>query len=146
MGAEPRLGTARGVLRTLAFVFGLCISAVGATAMLVPSGLVWLAQEFVATGAFGFYVIASIRMAFGFILIAAASASRAPRALRVLGYVILILGMTTALTGLLAIGPAQGAIEWWLEQGSEVSRVTAIPVLALGAFVAFACAPPRRDA
>ncbi len=83
-------------------------------------------------------------MAFGLILISAAAASHAPRALRVLGYVILVLGLTTALAGLLAIGPARGAIDWWLEQGSDVGRVTAIPILALGTFVAFACAPVRR--
>jgi len=79
-------------VKTLAFVFGLCISAVGAVGILVPSGLVWLAQQFVTSGTFGFYVIATVRIAFGVILISVASASRTPKALRVLGYVILIIG------------------------------------------------------
>jgi hypothetical protein len=39
----------------VAFVVGLCIGAVG---ILVPSGLVWLAQHFVTSGAFD--VIASV--------------------------------------------------------------------------------------
>jgi hypothetical protein len=135
-----------GVLKTLAFVFGLCISAVGAVGILAPSGLVWVAQQFVTSGGFGFYVIATVRIALGLILISVAPDSRAPKALLVLGYVILILGITTALTGLMAIGPAQGAIEWWLQQGSVVFRLTALLVLALGGFIAFACAPARRGA
>jgi hypothetical protein len=133
-------------VRTLAFVLGLCIGAVGAAGLLVPSGLVWLAEAFVAAGALGFYVIAVVRIAFGLILVSAAPASRAPRALRALGYVIVILGLATFLTGILAMGRGQGAIEWWLDQGSGVARVTAIPILALGGFVAFACAPSRSAA
>jgi hypothetical protein len=129
-------------VKTLAFVFGLCISAVGAVGIFAPSGLVWLAQLFVTPGPF--YVIAAVRIAFGLILISVAPASRAPKALRVLGYVILILGITTALTGLAAIGRARGAIEWWLQQGSGVFRLTGVLVLVLGGFVAYACAPTRR--
>ena len=76
---------------------------------------VWLAQHFVTSGPF--YVIATVRIALGLILISVASASRAPKALRVLGYVILILGITTALTGLVAIGarrrrPRSPRTEW----------------------------------
>ena len=131
-------------MKTLAFVFGLCISVVGAVGILAPSGLVWLAQLFVTSGAF--YVLATVRIAFGFILISVSSASRAPRALRVLGYVILILGISAALAGLVAVGQARGSIEWWLRQGSGVVRLTGVPVLALGGFVAYACAPARRSA
>ena len=129
-------------MKTLAFVFGLCISAVGAIGIFAPSGLVWLAQHFVTSGAF--YVIAAVRIAFGLILISVASASRAPKALRVIGYVILILGITTALTGLVAIGQARGAIEWWLRQGSGVFLFTDVLIMALGGFIVYACAPTRR--
>jgi len=131
-------------VKTVAFVFGLCISAFGAVGILAPAGLVWLAQHFVTSGAF--YVIATVRIAFGLILISVASASRVPKALRVLGYVILILGITTALTGLVAIEQARDATEWWLQQGSGLERLTAVLLLALGGFVAYACAPVRRAA
>ncbi len=116
-------------MKTLAFVFGLCISAVGAVGILAPSALVWLAQHSVSSGAF--YVIAAVRIAFGLILISVASASRAPKALRLLGYVILILGITTALTGLVAIGRARSTIEWWLQQGSGLVRLTSVLLLAV---------------
>lgn len=131
-------------MKTLAFVFGVCILAVGAVGILVPSSLVWIAQHFVTSGPF--YVIAAVRVAFGLVLISAASASRAPKALRVLGWVILIFGITTVLTGLLAVGRARATIEWWLQQGSGVVRLTGVLILALGGFVAYACVPARRAA
>jgi len=129
-------------VKTLAFVVGLCISAVGVVGLFAPSGLVWLAQQFATSVAF--YVLATVRIAFGLILISVAAASRAPKALRVLGYVILILGITTAFTGLVAIEQAKGAIEWWLQQGTALERLTSVFVLALGGFIAYACAPARR--
>jgi hypothetical protein len=131
-------------VKTLAFVIGLLIVAVGAVGIIAPSGLVWIAEHSVTSGTF--YVIATVRVAFGLILISVASVSRAPKTLRVLGYIILILGITTALTGLVAIEDAHATIEWWLRQGSGVIRLTGIPVLALGGFVAYACAPARRAA
>lgn len=131
-------------MKNLAFVFGLCIVTVGAAGILMPSGLVWIAQHFVTSVAF--YIIAAVRVAFGLVLISVASASRAPKALRVLGYVILIAGITTALTGLLAMGRARAIIDWWLRQESGVLRLTGVLALALGGFIAYACAPTRRAA
>jgi hypothetical protein len=82
--------------KPLAFVFGLCISAVGLVGILVPSGLLWIAGGFASSGAVGVYVIATLRIAFGLILISVASASRAPTALRVLGYVLVYLILIAA--------------------------------------------------
>jgi hypothetical protein len=131
-------------VKNLAFVVGLCIVTVGGVGILAPSGLVWIAQHSVTSGAF--YLIATVRVAFGLVLISAASASRAPKAVRVLGYVILLAGITTALTGLLAIGRARDIIDWWWQLGSGAVRLTGVLVLALGGFIAYACAPGRRAA
>ena len=128
-------------MKTLAFVIGLLIAAVGAVGIIAPSGLVWIAEHSVTSGAF--YVIATVRVAFGLVLISAASVSRAPKTLRVLGYLILIAGITTALMGLVAMERTHAIIEWWLRQESGVVRLTGIPLLALGGFVAYACAPAR---
>jgi hypothetical protein len=131
-------------MRAIAFVAGLCIAAVGAVGVLAPASLLWIARHFVSAGPF--YVIAAVRVAFGLVLISAAPSSRAPRALRVLGYAIVIAGVASALAGLLAIERARGLIEWWMQGGSRLVRLTGVPVLALGSFVAYACAParPRR--
>ena len=131
-------------MKNLAFVFGICIATFGVVGILSPSGLIWVAQHSVTSGVF--YLIATVRVAFGLVLISVASASRAPWAVRVLGYVILIAGITTALTGLLAIGRAHAIIDWWLQQGSGLVRLTGILVIASGGFIAYACAPARRTA
>ena len=129
-------------MKTLAFVCGLCIASFGAVGVIAPSGPLWIAQHFVNSGAF--YVIGAVRVAFGLVLISVASVSRAPKTLRVLGCLILIAGITTALTGLVAMERARAIIEWWLQQGSDVVRLTGVLILALGGFVAYACAPARR--
>ena len=131
-------------MKNLAFVVALLILAVGAVGILVPSGLVWIAQHSVTSGVF--YVIAAVRVAFGAVLISVASVTRTPKTLRVLGYLVLIAGIATALTGLLAIERARAIIEWWLQQGSGGVRLVGALVLALGGFVAYACAPARRAA
>ena len=136
------MGSAKGgIVKTLAFVIGLLIVAVGAVGIIAPSRLVWIAEHSVTSGAF--YLIATARVVFGLVLISVASVSRAPKTLRVLGYLILIVGITTALTGLVAIERAHAIIEWWLRHGSGVLRLTGVPLLALGGFVAYACAPAR---
>ena len=112
--------------------------------VVVPSGLVWIAEHSVTSGAF--YLIATVRVAFGLVLISVASVSRAPKTLRVLGYLILIAGIATALTGVVAMERARAIIEWWLQQGSGVVRLAGVVLLALGGFVAYACAPARRAA
>jgi hypothetical protein len=131
-------------VKTLAFVFGLCIGTVGVVGMLAPSSLVWIAQHSVTSGAF--YLIAAVRVGFGLVLIYAASASRAPRTLRIVGYVIVVAGLATALTGLVGIERARTIIDWWLQQGAGIIRLTSVVLVALGGFVVYACVPVRRAA
>ena len=133
-----------GTAKTLAFVVALLISAAGAFGIFVPAGLVWIAEHSGTTGAF--YVIAAVRVALGLLLISAASASRAPKTIRFVGYFVLIAGITTALIGLVAMERARAMIDWWLLQGTGLVRLTGVLVLALGSFLAYACAPARRAA
>jgi len=131
-------------VKTLAFVIGCLIGAVGVVGILAPAGFVWIARHAVTAGAL--YGIATVRVAVGLVLIAVASGSRAPKTLRVLGYLLLIAGITTALTALVAIECARALIAWWVRQGPTVIRLTGIPLLALGGVIAYACAPARRGA
>ena len=66
-------------MKTLAFVFGLSITAVAVVGILVPASLVWLAQRFATPAPYG---LAAVRIAFGLLLISVAPASRAPKGLR----------------------------------------------------------------
>jgi hypothetical protein len=131
-------------VQPLVFVFGLCILVVGVGGIVAPSSLVWIAQHFTTSGAF--YGIGIVRVTFGLLLISAAAASRTPKFLRVVGYIIVVTGIATFLVGLIDIGSARAMIDWWLQQGSAVIRVTGIPITVLGGFVAYACAPIRRAA
>jgi hypothetical protein len=129
-------------MKNLAFVFALLMLVLAVAGIVAPAGLVWIAQHTVTSGAY--YVIAAVRVAFGLVLISAASASRAPKALRILGYVIVVAGIATALVGLMAMEQAHAIIDWWVQQGSALVRLSAVMVLALAGFVAYACAPARR--
>ncbi len=124
-------------MKTLAFGMGLVIAAVGAVGILVPSTLEWLAPHTATSGAF--YLIAAVRVVFGLILISVAPISRTPKTLRVLGYVIVIAGIATALTGLVAIDRARAIISWWSHSGSGVIRLTGVFLAAFGGFIAYAC-------
>lgn len=131
-------------MKTLAFVFGLFVVTVGVVGMLAPSSLVWIAQHSVTSGAF--YLIAVVRLAVGLALISAAPASRAPKALRIVGYVIVAAGLATALTGLVGMERARTIIGWWLDRGAGIIRVTSVGLIAFGGFVVYACVPLRRVA
>ena len=128
-------------MKTLAFVIGLCIMAVGAVGILAPSGLVWIARHSITP--VDLYVIAVVRISFGVLLLSVASVSRAPQTLRVVAFIPLVAGIATPFVG---VECAPVIIEWWAQQGSGVVRVTAVLVLALGGFFAYACAPARRAA
>ena len=131
-------------MKTLAFVSALCIAILGVAGIFAPSLLGWIAEHFVTPAAF--YFLALVRVGFGLILMSVALSSRAPKAIRIHGYVIVLAGISTALMGLLGIERARAMIDWWWHQGSGFVRVTAAIVAAFGSFVAYACAPGRRAA
>ena len=58
----------------------------------------------------------------------------------------MIAGLTTAVTGLVGMERARTIIDWWLQQGVTVFRATSLLLVAIGGFVAYACAPVRRAA
>jgi hypothetical protein len=145
-GHSTKIGRSQeqGAVKNVAFFVALLILTVGISDIIEPSNLVWIAQHALTSGAF--YIIAVGRFAFGLILISVAPASREPTVLRILGYLLLVAGIATALMGLMAIDRARAMIEWWMQQGPGVVRLTAVMVVALGGFVTYACAPARRAA
>ena len=131
-------------MKTLAFGLALCITTIGVVGFFAPSVLVWAARR--SDTSLAFYIIAIARVAFGLLLLSVAPCSRRPKVLSVMGYVIVIFGITTAFIGLFAMEQARSLIDWWLRQPSGVLRFTAVAVAALGGFVAHACAPTRHPA
>lgn len=125
-------------MKTLAFVIGVYLTALGAVGMVAPSVLVWIAQR--TTTPVELYVVAVFRVALGLLLLWVASASRAPRTLRVVAILPLITGIATPF----GVERAPAMIDWWSQQGPWVVRLTAVPLMALGGVIAYACAPARR--
>lgn len=126
-------------MRNVAFAFALVVLAVGIIGAVAPASLVLLADLFSSSGAF--YLLAVVRIGFGSALVAVAPSSRAPRGLRLLGVVIVALGLAAAIAGFAALGEARGVIAAWQREDTFVLRLTSLIPLAIGGFAAWACAP-----
>ncbi len=128
--------------KSIAFAIGTTIAAVGITGILFPDVLVWIARLF--DNPASWLTLAAVRITVGTLLLTAAPRSRFPRGLRALGAVIVVLAMLTLLAGLAGVKQASGAIDAWLAIGMTVVRLTALPIVALGTFIAYACGPRRE--
>jgi hypothetical protein len=118
---------------SIALFIGLFITAVSIVGAVAPSVLLTVAQYFVTP--LGLYAAAALRIAFGIVLVRAASASRAPAALRTLGFVVLVAGFMTLFVG---VDRARAMLEWLSAQGSAFTRLLYGLALALGVFVVHA--------
>jgi hypothetical protein len=127
--------------KTVAFIIGLFIAAVGAIGLLVPSSLLWIAERFTGPAGGSWYALAAVRLAVGLLLLWVAKDSRAPRVLRVAALVPIAAGLAIPVVG---VERGRTMIESWSSLPSMYLRLSAIPLLALGGVVAWACAPYRR--
>jgi drug/metabolite transporter (DMT)-like permease len=125
-------------MKTLAFVIGLLIMLIGVTGIVWPEEHLRIAPYFLTPVGLG--VAAAVRMGFGLVFFFAAPASRAPKTLRVLGVVIVIAGIATALLG---VERARAFLDWWTAHGLAFLRMGAGVALAAGSFIAYATAPRR---
>lgn len=128
-------------MRLLAILFGLIIAALGILGIAAPTTLLDVAAF--ALTEVGLYVAAAFRVAFGMVLIVAATASRLPRTLRVLGVLIVIAGLITPFFG---VERAQAMVDWWSAQGTLFMRAWAALPVILGLFTIYAVTPRRVDA
>ena len=126
-------------MKAIAFVAGLLILLVGVAGLVAPSSIVALAGLFASPGAFA--LLSAIRVSLGALLIAVAPTTRAPRGLRLLGLVVIALGIAAAIAGYAALGEAHAAIAAWQHEDLLVIRLTCLLPIAIGGFVAWACAP-----
>lgn len=129
----------------LTVVLALCISL-----LLVVQGLIGLVAPDVFAGVVRFmqtspaiYAAAAVRVAIGIVLLQAASASRLPVFLRILGGLVLLGGLLTPFAGRQF---AEVIFGWWSSHGSALVRLFAAVSLALGLVTAYAVAPRLRNA
>lgn len=119
----------------------LCVvlAGLGAIGVVSPDALLGIARRFQTPS--GLYAGAVIRLVLGGTLFLAAPASRAPRAIRAIGIVIVVAGLVTPFFGLERF---RGILEWWPAQGTVFMRVWAGVVLAFGCLLAYTVVPKRR--
>ena len=128
-------------MRFFALLVALLVMLIGIVGVVAPrsSHHGWA----VRADAFGLYAIAALRIGMGLVLILVASTSRAPKALRAIGAVVVVAGLATPLFG---VERARGVADWAAAQGPAFLRAIAGLLFALGSFIAFAVSAGRRPA
>ena len=91
----------------------------------------------------GLYAIAAMRIAVGLVIVLVAPASRAPRAVRVLGLIVIIAGLTTPWFG---VARARAVLNWLESAGPLLMRLDAVVGMALGGFLVYVFRTPTRRA
>ena len=99
----------------------------------------WVFAAFALTYV-GLYVAAAVRVVFGLVLTAAASASRLPKTLRILGVLMVVAGIITPVFG---VERARAVVDWWSAQGPAFMRAWAALAVVMGLVIVFAVAPRR---
>jgi hypothetical protein len=126
-------------MEILALIIGLLVMLVGLTGVVWPQGLVQIAHY--SLSPVGLYVAAILRFAIGVVLFLAAPASRAPKALRIIGVIACLAGIATALLG---VDRAQHFLDWWSHNEFPFVRGAAMFAVVVGGFIGYANAPRRR--
>jgi hypothetical protein len=126
-------------MRVFGLVIGGTVVLVGAVLLAAPSVLLSLGPLVATPG--GLYVIAALRIALGLVCVFAATASRAPRTLRVLGVMVVVAGLATPSFG---VARTRLVFEWWTGAGPWFTRLVAGVLMAIGGFFVYAFLPPAR--
>jgi len=126
-------------LNAAAVVVGAFVAALGAAGIIEPRLLLGIARYSVTPA--GLWAAAGLRVGIGLVLLAAAARSRAPRALRAVGWVAIVAGVLTAAA---RVDQVQAIVRWWLAQGPVGMRLWPALALLSGALIVWAAAPARR--
>jgi hypothetical protein len=128
-------------MKIVALVLTLFAAALGALGLISPTRLLDIVRHFQSPA--GLYVAGAFRVILGGALFFAAPTSRAPKAVRILGIIILVAGLFTPLFG---VERFHRLLSQWSAQGPMFLRVWAALALAFGLFLAYAVVPKGRRA
>jgi hypothetical protein len=126
-------------MKAIAILIAGLLVLFGLTGVLWPEGLMQLATySFSRTG---LYVVAASRVILGGLLFFAASATRTPKTVRVIGLVVFIAGIATAV-----FSPERADLmkDWLLARGPDTLRIAACLPLAVGIFVGLSALTKER--
>src|SRR2546423_4621008 len=126
-------------MKPIALFIAALMVLLGLTGVLWPEGLMQLATYSFSRS--GLYVVAAGRIILGGLLFFAATATRTPKTIRVIGLIILVAGIATAL---IPLDRAQAMKEWWLARGSDTLRIAVCFPLAVGIFIGLSALTKER--
>jgi hypothetical protein len=127
-------------MRLLGLVIGALVILASSISFVVPDLRLSLERSVMTPT--GLYAIAGLRIAIGLVFVFAAPASRAPRALRVLGLIVIIAGLSTPRFG---VARAQAVVNW-LASAGPLMRLDSVVGMALGGFLLYVFRTPTRRA
>jgi len=114
-------------------VMGLAIACFGVLGLVSPERLMDTVRRVLNPR--GLWVAAALRVVLGVALFVEAPTSRAPETLRILGPLVVVIGLATPLFGLERF---RRLLDWWMERGAGFVRAWAAVALAFGLLLAFA--------
>lgn len=117
-------------LKLLALALCALLTVVGLGVVVAPLTMAEFGRWMQTPG--GLYGVAALRIVMGASLVGAASASRMPKTLRVIGALIVLVGLLTPLFG---VERARLVLDWWVAQGETFMRVWALFPVAFGLFL-----------
>lgn len=126
-------------MRRLGLVIGALVMLASVIGFAAPD--LRLALERSVMTPAGLYAIAALRIAIGLVFVLAATASRAPRTLRVLGLIVIIAGLTTPWFG---VARARAVVNWFESASPLLMRLVAVVGMALGGFLVYVFRTPAR--
>jgi len=128
-------------MRAIALLIAALMVLLGLTGVLWPEGLMQLATYSFTRS--GLYVVAAVRVVLGVLLLIAARSTRTPKTVRVIGVVLLVAGIATAL---IPAERVQLMKDWWIARGPDTLRVVACFPLVAGIIIGISALTAGRKA
>ena len=126
-------------MKALLLLCAILMIALGLTGVFWPEGLMDLAKySFTKSGT---YVVAAVRILLGTFLFTCAGATRTPKTVRVIGFLIFTVGIVGVL---ISHEPAQRLSEWWVAKGPDAFRIAACVPLLVGIFIGLSTLTKER--
>ena len=123
-------------MQLVALALSILVAVLGALSFVSPVRALNIARVFDSPG--GLYALAAIRLLLGAVLFLAGPSSREPEVLRILGILIVVVGIITPFVGL---DRQRRVLNWWSARSLGFQRAWAAVGFAFGLCLVYAVAP-----
>jgi hypothetical protein len=137
---HTRRGRTLKAMRLLGLVTGALVILESAISFAAPDLRLSLEGSVITPA--GLIAIAALRIVIGLVFVLAAPASRAPRALRVLGLIVIIAGVMTPWFG---VARSRAVLNWLATAGPLLMHLDSVAGVAIGGFLVWVFRTPTRQ-